>query len=117
MLPSACSTSSSCAAIPGPPLTVALHAPCDLTITAVTDSGACQQLGGPPSAPSFEGTGGGTCDIAVTLSNGFHTTVSVQFTKGTGACDFDLTPSTDTIYIDAGILECGATAPADASGG
>jgi hypothetical protein len=122
MLPIACSTSSHCSYSPSPIPGVTIHAPCDLTFTAVTASGACQQVvGGPPSAPLFfEGTGsGGTCNITVTLSNGFHTTLSVQFTAGTGACDTDLTPSTDTLVIDAGAStpECGATAPADASGG
>ena len=62
---------------------------------------------------------GGTCDITVTLSNGFHTTLSVQFTQSTAVCYGDLTPSTDTLFIDAGAStpECGATGPADASGG
>jgi hypothetical protein len=106
---------------PGPIPGVTIYAPCDLTFTAVTASGACQQLvGGPPSGPLlFEGAGsGGTCNITVTLSNGFHTTLSVQFTQSTAVCYSDLTPSTDTLFIDAGAsIDCGAMAPADASGG
>jgi hypothetical protein len=122
LVPIGCSTSSSCPRPPGPIPGVTIHAPCDLTFTAVTASGACQQvIGGPPSATLvFEGAGsGGACNITVTLSNGFHTTLSVQFTQSTAACDSDLTPSTDTLFIDAGANtpECGATAPADASGG
>jgi hypothetical protein len=119
LLSIACSTSS-CPSPPGPIPSVTIHAPCNLTFTAVTATGACRRVGGLPSAPEFDGTGsGGTCNITVTLSNGFHTTLSVQFTQSTAACDIDLTPSTDTLFVDAGASnpECGASAPADASGG
>jgi hypothetical protein len=122
LVPIGCSTSSPCLLPPGPIPAVTIYAPCDLTFTAVTASGACQQevVGPPPSASLlFEGTGsGGTCNITVTLSNGLHTTLSVQFTQSTAVCYSDLTPSTDALFIDAGAsIDCGATAPADASGG
>ncbi len=93
-----------------------IAAPLALTLVPIgCTSSSCPRPPGPiPGVTIFA-----MCNVTVTLSNGFQTALSVQFTRSTAACDTDLTPSTDTLFIDAGAStpECGATTPADASGG
>ncbi len=112
LAPSACSSSGSdCTYPPGPPAVATLVAPCGLTITSVAVTGPCSQFG-TASMPEVQGTGGGTCDVRATLSNGVAATGSVTFTAA--SCG-QLAVSSGTIDLAGGA--CDAGTPADASGG
>jgi hypothetical protein len=115
LAPAACSSSSTqCVESPGPPQVATLVAPCGLVITSITATGPCTPFGGTTSTPAVEGngTGGGTCTVTATFSNGSHATGSVTFTAS--ACG-ELEPSSSTIALEGGA--CDAGAPSDATAG
>ncbi len=109
LAPAACSSSSGsdCTYPPGPAAVATLVAPCGLTITSVAVTGPCSQFG-TASMPEVQGTGGGTCDVRATLSNGVAATGSVDFASTAYCYYYTSSPAGPVTLTISGSTGCGA---------